>query len=108
MDAIEALDGFEVVEATVWGLADESAPLASVNGTLMRVREPQAGSRMAEVIDEMDNDEAAVCFQVGDGGTLEFWPSRFVSAALLEVGNGVGVITLDGRIDVFSNRPWID
>ncbi len=107
MDAIEALEQYEVVEATIWGLADESSPLASLNGTLVRVLGPE-GSPAAEAINEIDFDEEAVCFQLGGGGTLEFWPSRFVSAARLDVGNGVGLITLDGRVDVYSNRPWID
>ena len=62
----------------------------------MRFPEPEEGSPLAKAWDEMEVGEEAVCFELGDGGTLVFWPSRFVSAALSEVGNGVGVTTLDG------------
>ena len=62
MDAIEALEKFEVVEATIWGLGDEPSSLASLSGTLMRFPEPEEGSPLAKAWDEMEVGEEAVCF----------------------------------------------
>lgn len=104
MAALEALEQFEVVEAMIFGLGDAAFEVASLSGTLRRVQDPEAA--VIEAADVADA-EFAVCFQLG-GGDLSFWPSRFVSAAPHDVGNGLTVTTLDGRVDVFSNRPWID
>ncbi len=55
-------------------------------------------------------DFAEAMFHIGDhwGNDLSFWPSRFVSANPIEHSPGVAITTLDGRVTVYPNRPWID
>jgi hypothetical protein len=88
--AVKGLDA----EAAQWGI------LPPLGGTDNDEDDVTAESFAAEM---------AASFAVGDDGTHTFdlWRSRFLSASADEL-NGIKVVTADGELRLYKNRPWID
>ena len=108
MESIEGLAGIEVA-ATIWGLGEDPSCAATLGGVLSAQQHlDSVGVSDSGMVDT--DGEAAVTFGIGDhwGNELSFWPSRFVSAERHAYDPGVTIITLDAKVVVHPNRPWID
>jgi hypothetical protein len=95
------------VSAVVWGLDAEAAPLMTQWGILRPI------SGMSDDQDRESTEgllgEIATSFAVGDGTshTFSLRPSRFRCASVDPL-NGLKVVTADGQLRVYKNRPWVD
>jgi hypothetical protein len=100
------------VSAEVWGLDAAAAPLMMQWGLLRLVSaesDDEEGDSAESLLPESVIGEVAVSFAVGDGTghTFALWPSRFRSASA-DALNGIRVVTADGQLRVYKDRPWID
>jgi hypothetical protein len=100
MAAVEELVGSDV-EASVVGLDEDDFDIAMLAGTLIG----GAGE------DSPEAAETAVTFFFDDNwrNSVDFWPSRFVSAERIDGGRRISIRTLDGVVLIGpASRPWID
>lgn len=79
--AIEELTG-ELVEASVFGLASDAAPLVSLSGVIRKIESDQTFP--AELEEHFGDEAVSFSFGQDDQNELMLWPDRFVAATRIE------------------------